>query len=282
MILAADLLLAAERPAGAAAADPDLVHAATTDPDGFLVARRSGKGVGLGAAIVREGVLQVVRLWVAPQERGRGTGRALLAALKAYGRSRRARGVELPVPLDPPALGLAQRSGLPLSTLFLRLEASGGELTGRCAGHVREAGLFPLPSGTALTGWVASLDRETRGFARPADWAAWIARERSHVLAVRVRGHPEAVGIERRTRGRSSLGPIAARTPEAGAEMLTILAARAAAASRRVGLTLPEEARVLHEAAHGLGFRVRSSFALFSDARHGDFRRYAAAGGSIL
>ena len=269
------------RPLGAAADDPDLLHAAATDPEGFLVARRDGNAVGTGAGIVRGETLQVVLLRVEPDSRGKGVGSALLAALCAYGRSRGARGVELPAPSEPAALAFALRAGLPLATTFICLDSK----TARplVPGARQVPTLQAVAAGAGLTGWVADLDRETRGFSRPAEWAAWIAREGSEVLASRRRGRPEAIGAIVRNGTGAVIGPISARTPESAAEMLTALAARAAAPGAvRIALTLPVEARLLVERAFRMGFLVSGSIALFSSARQGDFRRYAAAGNVFL
>jgi GNAT superfamily N-acetyltransferase len=269
------------RPFGAAADDPDLLHAAATDPEGFLVARQDGDAVGSGAGVVRGETLQVVHLRVEPDFRGTGVGSALLAALGAYGRSRGARGVELPAPSEPAALAFALRAGIPLATLFVSLVAKSADLV--VPGAKEVPALQDVASGAGLTGWVADLDRETRGFARPAEWAAWIAREGSEVLASRRRGRPEAIGAIVRSGTRTMIGPISARTPDSAAEVLTALAARAAAlGALRIALTLPVEARLLLESAFRMGFLVSGSFALFSSARHGDFRRYAAAGSVFL
>ena len=48
----------------------------------FLVARRRGEALACGALVVEEGYGEVKRMYVAPQARGQGLGRQILAAIE--------------------------------------------------------------------------------------------------------------------------------------------------------------------------------------------------------
>lgn len=68
-----------------------------TPPGGvFLVAQVSGTAVGCGALrALSPGVAEIKRMWVAPEARGRGVGRKLLAALEREARERGLHAVRL-------------------------------------------------------------------------------------------------------------------------------------------------------------------------------------------
>jgi len=123
-------------------------------------------------------------------------------------------------------------------------------------------------------------DRETRGFARPRDWGRRAAD--GHVVSLKRGGRPVALGAwhEEAKGTRTALGPIAAKTPEAAADLLLLLAARFS--GKRLSLALPSEARMLLLAARELGFRAVSTRALVTDRRRGDLRRYAGGGGRFF
>jgi putative acetyltransferase len=54
----------------------------------FLIARRDGKPVGCGAVrTIEPGTGELKRMYVAPEERGKGVGRALLSALESQARA---------------------------------------------------------------------------------------------------------------------------------------------------------------------------------------------------
>ncbi|MGH6815207.1 MAG: GNAT family N-acetyltransferase [Hyphomicrobiaceae bacterium] len=70
----------------------------------FLVARRSGAAVGCGALIVEsDGSAELKRMWVAPESRGQGIGRALLSALEAEARNRAVTALRLETGIRQPA-----------------------------------------------------------------------------------------------------------------------------------------------------------------------------------
>jgi ribosomal protein S18 acetylase RimI-like enzyme len=62
----------------------------------FLIAQISGEPVGCGGLrLCSPGIGEIKRMWVAPQVRGRGVARKLLAALEQAARERRLRMVRL-------------------------------------------------------------------------------------------------------------------------------------------------------------------------------------------
>ena len=150
----------------------------------------------------------------------------------------------------------------------------------------RGAALAAVGPGAPLSGWIAALDRETRGFARPRDWGRRAAV--GQVVALKRGGRPVALGAwaegpkdpVKEAMKATPLGPIAAKTPEAAADLLPLLAARSP--GTRLSLALPVEARVLLLAAGALGFRAVSTRVLLTDRRRGDLRRYAGGGGRFF
>lgn len=259
--------------------DADLTHARTTDPDGSFVARDAeGRVVGTASAAVREDTLLLLALDVGAAHRGKGAGRALLAAARAYGAARGARALEVLAPDEPSALAFFLGAGLSLRALVLGMEAGAAPLGPRAP--ARGGPLALVGPGAPLSGWIAALDRETRGFARPRDWGRMAAD--GHVVALKRGGRPVALGAwhEEASGTATALGPIAAKTPEAAADLLPLLAARSS--GKRLSLALPTEARTLLLAAGALGFRAVSTRALLADRRHGDLRRYAGGGGRFF
>jgi GNAT superfamily N-acetyltransferase len=266
--------------AGKSPPDAELAHARATDPDGAFVARLAdGRVVGTASAAVREDVLILLDLEVEATHRGRGVGRTLLAAARAYGSARGARTLDVLAPDDPSTLAFFLGAGLSLRTLVVVMErvAEGRPVTPGSREGPRGPALFPVSPHAPLTGWIAALDRETRGFARPRDWGRLAAE--GHVVSLKRGGRPVALGAWRERENGTALGPIAGKTPEAAAELLPLLLR---SGGRRLSLALPAEARVLLLAANGLGFRAVSTRALLSDRRRGDLRRYAGGGGRFF
>ena len=256
--------------------DGDLAHARATDPDGAFVARDAeGCVLGTAWAAVREDALLLLALDVGAPHRGKGVGRALLAAARAYGAARGARAFEALSPDEPSALAFFLGAGLSLRALVLGMEAASA-----LESQARASPLTRVGPGTPLSGWIAALDRETRGFARPRDWGRRALE--GHVVSWKRGGRPLAVGAwhEEVNGTLTALGPIAAKTEEAAADFLPLLAARSP--GKRLSLALPSEARTLLLAAGALGFRGVSTRALLSDRRRGDFRRYAGGGGRFF
>lgn len=258
--------------------DADLAHARTTDPDGAFVARDAeGRVVGTAWAAAREDTLLLLALDVGAAHRGKGVGRMLLAAARAYGAARGACSLEVLAPDEPSALAFFLRAGLSLRALVLGMEAVA---PGDPEAQARGTPLSPVGPGAPLSGWIAALDRETRGFARPRDWGRRAAD--GHVVSLKRGGRPVAIGAwhEEASGTGTTLGPIAAKTPEAAADLLALLAARSS--GKRLSLALPEEARTLLLAAGALGFRAVSTRAFLTDRRRGDLRRYAGGGGRFF
>jgi GNAT superfamily N-acetyltransferase len=247
-----------------------------TDPDGALVAAsEDGKVLGRAAAAVREDALLLARLEVEPGHRGAGVGRALLEAVRAYGASRRARALEALAPSGPEGVAFLLRAGLSLRSLVLSFS---GAPPARAEGI---GVLEPVGFGAPLSGWVADLDRETRGFARTAEWERAVAK--GEVLALRRRGRPEAVGALRYSGATAWVGPAAGRSPEAAAQLFRALAARAGASgASRLVVRVPAEAGSLLEAARRTGLAAREAIPLLALRRRGDFRRLAGAPGPLF
>lgn len=252
---------------------PDLLHALATDPDGVFAAGEEGEvAQGLGAGVVRGDVLQVVHLEVARAARGKGAGAALWSAVRSYGASRGARAVEFARPADKATLGFLLAAGIPIRGLALRLRA----LSPRVPAEP-QVPLVPVTPGVALTGWIADLDRETRGFPRSVDWRFW-GRGGSELLAMRRHGRPVAIAALTFTSRSAVLGPIAAATPEAASEFLLALTDEAIRrGATRVEVTLPSEARLPLAAALRASFRFTGDFPLLGGRGQGDLRRYAAS-----
>jgi GNAT superfamily N-acetyltransferase len=246
-----------------------------TDPDGaFVAAAADGRVLGRALAAVREDTLLLARLEVDPAHRLGGIGRALLAAVRSYGVLRRARSLEALGGGDPRGVAFLLRAGLALRTLVL-------SFAGAPPSNAAPAALEPVRLGAPLSGWVADLDRETRGFARLAEWERAIVK--GEVLALRRRGRPEAVGALRRAGATAWIGPAAGRSPEAAAQLLKALAARASALGvSRVAVRVPAEAAALLEAAHRLGLTAEESAPLLASRRRGDFRRIAGSPGPLF
>jgi len=263
--------------------DRDLRHALRTDPDGaFQALGPEGRPVGRAAGVVRGETLQLVRLEVDAAGRGRGAGSALLEAVKTYGRGRGARALETVSPDEATALGFLLRRGLPARALALELSARAGEVSpGPVEARAGDWALEPLGT-EGLSGWVADLDRETRGFARTPDWIEWLGREGVDGWAVKRRGRPDGVAVLSREKNAARIGPVEARLPAAVAAVIPALARRAVAAgATRVSILVPAEARVVLQSALSCGFRVASSRIWLATRARGDVRRYAASGSAF-
>jgi hypothetical protein len=251
----------------------DLRHALATDPEGLFAAGAEGEPPqGLAAGAVRGDVLQVVHLEVPRSARGRGAGGALFSAVRSYGAARGARGIEFARSADGATLGFLLGLGLPVRGVAVQLVTRSLR-----KGDASLPLLVPVPAGAPLSGWVADLDRETRGFPRTPDWAFW-ARHGAALYSTRRRGRPEAIGAMTAEKEEATVGPVSAATPEAAASLLLALAGEAARRGARViRVTLPAEARLPLERALAGGFRVEGTFPLLSSRVRGDLRRYVAS-----
>lgn len=258
-------------PPGEASSDADLVHARATDPDGSLVALDlHGRVCGSAAAVVREDALLLLDLHVEPDFRGRGVGRALLSAARAYGEARGSSALDVLAPADPSTLAFFLHAGLSLRTLVLGMTAQAPPK--ERASHLS---LHAVRPGAPFSGWIAALDRETRGFARPRDWARWAAE--GHVVSLKRGGRAVALGAWSAGPAGTALGPIAAKTPEAATDLLALLVP--VAGNGRLTLAIPSDARALLAAAARFGFRAVSTRVLLAGGGRGDLRRYAGGGG---
>jgi hypothetical protein len=240
-----------------------------------VAAASDGRILGRAAAAVREDALLLARLEVDPAHRGAGVGRALLSGVLAYGASRRARALEALAPSGPDGVAFLLRAGLALRTLVLSF-AGAPPKTATGAGL-----LEPVGFGAPLSGWVADLDRETRGFARVPEWERAVAT--GEVLALRRRGRPDAVGALRRVGARAWIGPAVGRSPEAAAQLLLALAGRAGASgASRLFVRVPAESAALLEAARRAGLLAEDAIPFLALRRRGDFRRLAGAPGPLF
>jgi hypothetical protein len=181
-------------------------------------------------------------------------------------------------PDEPSSLAFFLHAGLSVRALVLGLEAVALGGPGAPEVPARGGPLVPVGPGAPLSGWIAALDRETRGFARPRDWGRMAADGR--LVSLKRGGRPVALGAWHEGAKETALGPIAAKTPEAAADLLPLLAAQSS--GRRLSLALPAEARTLFLAAGALGFRAASTRALLTDRRRGDLRRYGGGGGRFF
>jgi GNAT superfamily N-acetyltransferase len=247
-----------------------------TDPDGALVAAGAeGRILGRAAAAVREDALLLARLEVDPPHRGTGIGRALLEGVRAYGAARRARAFEALSPGGPEGVAFLLNAGLSVRTLVLSFAGTPPRTDDRAAV------LEPVGFGPALSGWIADLDRETRGFARLSEWERAVGA--GEVLALNRRGRPDGLGALRRAGARAWIGPVAARSPESAAQLVSSLAARAGASgASRIFVRVPAEAAALLAAARGLRLAAEDAIPLLALRRRGDFRRLAGAPGPLF
>jgi hypothetical protein len=254
--------------AGDLPGDAAFTRALASDPEGVFVALDGGGGiVGRAVGFVRDGTLLLVSLSVAREARGGGLGTALLERVRAYGAGRGATALEGVTPLEGGSLGFLAKRGLPIRALLLTLR-------GVPSASAAAPPIVPVPPGAAFGGWVAELDRETRGYARRNDWAAWL-RDGMRALALKKGGRPEAIGgLASDGAGGARLGPLAARTPSAAADLLTALVSRAAGeGARTVELTVAADARTLLATALELGLAVERPLALFGSRTREDLRR---------
>lgn len=260
----------------------ELLHAAATDPDGFLVARAHPEGpvVGRGVAVLRGETLLLLDLFVSPPERGHGIGTALFFSLKAYGRSRGARAFECAPPNELSSVAFLLKREVPLRSLVCRLSTN---LTLGDPPRLRsgEWTLSPVPLGPALSGWVADLDREVRGFARTAEWNFWLKnRKGNEVWALRRHGRPEGIARLSFDGKRASLGPIQTGRAADFAAIWSFLLSRARAlGAESATVAIPAASRLGLAAAYAANLRLVETTPFFSTLPRGDLRRYSGSGG---
>ncbi len=249
-------------------------HALRADPEGAYVAVDGvGAPVGRAAGSVREDTLRLATLEVEEAARGRGVGSALFDAVRAYGGARGASALETECPLEPASLAFAAKKRLPVRTLVLALELSKAP---EDAGRPSALEVEPFVPGAGLSGWVAALERETRGYALTPDWPLWL-RGGGRAFALRRGGRPEgiaAIFAEEEHQNVVHIGPLSAKTPTSASAALAPLSVLArASGARRVTVSVSADARLLLDVALGLGFRVTGARALLSTRPRGDLRR---------
>lgn len=270
------------RPArrGEASKEGPLAQLFEANPDGFLLAVGADGSVrGRAACLVRDDVLIVAHLFVEEAARGSGIGTALLSAAKEHGHSRGTRTLEILAPTDPATIGFLLERGLGIRGTVLALGAAVSDITDAVSGETDGTTFAPISEGAGLSGWVANLDRETRGFARTPEWTWWLRTRSIEAWSLKRRGHPEGIAALGRADDVALLGPIEARLPEAAASALTFLVSRASKTlATRVLALVASEARLLLAAAFGAGLKVEGTHVLFGSKSRGDLSRYAGAG----
>lgn len=262
------------------AREGDIAQLFATNPDGFLVAEGiEGSPRGEVACLVRDDVLVLAHLEVREDRRGAGVGTALLSAAKEFGRSRGARSLELLAPDEPEVLGFFLKRGLAMKSAVFALGAAVRDIAVEEGRGAADVSFAPLAEGAGLSGWVASLDRETRGFARTSEWTWWLRTRTAEVWSLKRRGRPEGIAAMRTAGDIVLLGPVETRLPAWSALALSHLASRARTSSAaRVLALVPAEARLVLAAAFSSGLRLERTHVLFGSKSRGDLRRYAGSG----
>jgi GNAT superfamily N-acetyltransferase len=199
-------------------------HLLGTDPAGSWVAETGGRVVGLSQSFVREGYWVLCLLGLQRQQQGQGLGRALLRAAMTHG-------VGLPgtiqSSIDPSAIALYQSEGFALHPAMLAF------------GPVRPGAMEPdprvRPGVAGDLGLTVSVDRVTRGAARPADLNHLLEQPGHRLLVLEDRAYAVV-----RTAGVVTLGALDADA--AAAVLATALADAPAAQDFEVGwLTAPQQ-----------------------------------------
>jgi GNAT superfamily N-acetyltransferase len=245
-----------------------------SDPDGVFVAE-NGEGAVLGRAAgsVRGDTLRVT-LEVEEAARERGVGSALFDAVRAHGAARGATALETEIPLDAASLAFAAKKRLPMRTLVLSLELAQAPAPPRAASALR---VEPFTPGAGLSGWVANLERETRGYALTPDWTLWLRRPDARAYALRRGGRPEGIAAifgEGEDAHTAHIGPLSSKTPTSASAALAPLSVLArASGAKRVTVSVSADAHLLLDVALALGFRVGGARALLSTRPRGDLRR---------
>ena len=194
--------------------DPDLQHLITHDPDGFFTATDRDETLGFGAAHVRSRQCVLSELWVLPQHRGNGAGRALLERLLAYGDRSGAREFLAVAPTEGAIQSVLLDHGfLPMTPVYLFA------LTAEQAGRLAAALTRLLPGGDATADLVAHrgqaevdrIDRVTRNITRAVDHTYWLRSLGLRAAFVRRGDRIVAYAYG----GASQVGPVAGGTQEA-------------------------------------------------------------------
>ncbi len=194
--------------------DPDLRHLITHDPDGFFTATDHDETLGFGAAHVRSRQCVFSELWVLPQHRGHGAGKALFERLVAYGERSGAREFLALAPTEGAVQAVLLDHGfLPMTPVYLfALTADSAERLGAALTRL-------LPGGDATADLVAHrgqaevdrIDRVTRNITREVDHTYWLKSLGLRAAFVRRGERIVAYAYG----GASQVGPVAGGTQEA-------------------------------------------------------------------
>lgn len=218
--------------------------------------------VGIASAYLRDGWWFLALLFVRPEAHGRGIGSALLDEALAWGHG--AAAFTVVASPSPGAQALYLRRSMFPVWVQQQWEGPAGEAE-------RPAGVEPLLPSDA--GWVAALDREARGIARPEDHAFW--RAHGEGLALRREGRPLGY-VYVSAAGR--IGPAAAW--EAGDQVALLRAARSRVRGEVV-LQVPSSNRVLLAEVVRAGLRLTGSTTFMASGPMPDGSRYVPAGGAL-
>ncbi len=226
-------------------------HAA--DPEGFLVAEREGRPVGVISAVRADAGFGFLGFYiVAPEERGKGRGLALWSAAMA-----RLEGRTVGLDGVPAQQANYAKSGFVLAHRNVR---HGG--VAPSAGAAAEADRAPglKPAGSVSFEALAAYDAAHFGRARPTFLRAWLALPESRARVLSRDGRIAGFGVARRCGEGVKIGPLFAEDAAAAEILFDSLAGLAP--GERVFLDAPEPNR-----AAGALARSRGLAPVFETAR---------------
>jgi GNAT superfamily N-acetyltransferase len=194
--------------------DPELDHIITHDPDGFFSVIDRDETLGFAAAFIRSRQCILSQLWVLPQHRGQGAGRALLEKVLAYGENSGAREFMALVPCKGAVQGLLLAHGFKVVAPVYHIH-----LSSSVAETIANA-LSKLLPGQEIThdlldrtaqAHVDRIDRATRNITRESDLLFLLKRRAARAISVRQGSRFAAYGFG----GPNQLGPIAGSSQDA-------------------------------------------------------------------
>lgn len=225
------------------------------------IAEADGEPIGYGRSVARDGVLQLVELFVKPGVQSSGAGKGLLA--RCFEPRPASRRLVISSP-DVRGLALYLRSGVrSLSPAFYFHRVP------RRRAADREVEMVPIDGGTDALATLDAVDREVLGFARAVDHA-FLLRDRSGFLFTR-RGRPVGYGYCGRRNG-----PFALLDPAHFAAALAHAETFAAAAGHaHFGIEVPLCNAAAVEACLARGFHMEPFAAhVLGDGAVGQLDRY--------